>query len=69
MISAVISSGLSTEETGGMVTTMGRRRGVVNGSRREGIIGRKKEHCGGSRKRHCGGKRRRRRHRGESRTS
>jgi hypothetical protein len=68
MISVVFSSGLSTEETGGMVTTMGRR-GVVNGSRREGIIMMKKEHCGGSRKRRCGGKRRRSRHRGESRTS
>jgi hypothetical protein len=68
MISVVISSGLSTKEIGGMVTTMGRR-GVVNSGRREGIIGRKKEYCGGSRKRHCGGKRSRRRHRGESRIS
>jgi hypothetical protein len=69
MISLVVSSGLSNEETGGMVTTMGRR-GVLNGSRREGIIGRKKEHCGGSRERRCGGKRRwRRRHHGEIRTS
>jgi hypothetical protein len=41
MISAVIYSCLNTEETGGMVTTMGRY-GVVNGSRKESSIGRKK---------------------------